>query len=171
MKVYKEYQTMKLGAKKRSPTSPDIEGPFYKADAPVITTNKLVDNPTLALHGRIIDVDGNPIVGAVLDWWQANADGEYDNVGFKLRGKQLLNGAAYYLATVRPGNYAISDKEYRCAHIHVKVNAPGCKPLTTQLYFADDRYDKTDHWFDASRCLSPNGEFDFVMEKLEKKEE
>ncbi len=74
----------------------------------------------------------------------------------------------YSFSTVRPGDYQIADSppDFRCAHIHVKLSADGFKPLTTQLYFADDPYDKTDHWFDAKRVIAADGRFDFVLEKV-----
>lgn len=161
--VYTSYQEYKPTADdQRQPTTPDIEGPFYKANAPLIKDNKLTDNPGMALHGKIVDINGKLISGVTLDWWQADQNGVYDNQDFKLRGKQQVDGV-YYLATIHPGNYAIDANDIRCAHFHVKVTAKGYKSLTTQLYFLDDKYDKTDHWFNPSRCIEHDGSFDFVL--------
>ncbi len=153
------------------PTTPDIEGPFYKEDSPF--RHRLHDAPSLCISGVVQDQEGRPIPDALLDFWQANRDGEYDNEGFSFRGRQRSSGTApglgrYDLHTVKPGDYKISETEWRCAHIHVKVSAPGFKPLTTQLYFPGEPLNDTDHWFDESRVLkglrSP-GEyrFDFVL--------
>ncbi len=83
--------------------------------------------------------DCTPIAGALLDFWQADADGVYDNVGYRLRGHQFTDEAGRYsLETVVPGAY-----QTRTRHIHVKVQAPNQPVLTTQLYFpgeaANDR--------------------------------
>jgi protocatechuate 3,4-dioxygenase beta subunit len=151
------------------PTPPDILGPFYKEGAPFIFGGEMVADPTLHLSGRVMDTDGNP-VGATLDFWQANEKGEYDLDGYHFRGKVQAEpgGCVYELHTARPGDYKISDpgqpEEFRCAHIHVIVTAEGYKPLTTQLYFPDDKFNSTDHWFSESRVIR-GGTFDFVLEK------
>lgn len=173
---YQRYKSAKIVAEQRKeaglgplPTSADIEGPFYKAGAPFLPLGRLVPDDQFPLHmlhvhGTVTDTLGKTIQNAVLDFWQANEKGEYDNVGFKFRGKVSPDSqSAYKLFTLRPGDYQIGPSEFRCAHIHVKIDAPGCKPLTTQLYFLDDKYNTTDQWFDASRVISPDGSFDFVL--------
>src|SRR4051812_37399674 len=74
------------------PTSPDILGPFYKAGAPFREGGRLAgphDGKPLILHGTVRDTSGELIagLGAVLDVWQANGEGDYDNDGFNYRGK------------------------------------------------------------------------------------
>lgn len=168
---------MKVGYQKYkdqlSPTSGDIEGPFYKAGAPF--RQKLVDAPSLVIAGSVMDTEGKPIIGAVLDFWQANEKGDYDLDGFDFRGKQkvtqeptvVLPAGRYELLTVRPGDYQIGEHEFRCAHLHVKVTAPGFVPLTTQLYFPDDKYNFTDHWFNKDRVIDATNSFDFVLAREE----
>jgi protocatechuate 3,4-dioxygenase beta subunit len=136
------------------------------------------------VSGVVKDTAGTPLEG-VLDIWQADEKGVYDNDGFKLRGKIIVDdtavrhprlrselqvpSGAYSFQTIMPGDYQIADNppDFRCAHIHVKVTAEGYKPLTTQLYFPDDQYNATDHWFDRRRVIQhPIGTFDFVLEKL-----
>jgi len=153
--MYKEYKN------KLAPTSSDIEGPFYKKDAPFRTD--LVENPTLVVSGIVKDTEGNP-VNALLDFWQADPQGVYDNDGFNLRGRQETQNGQYHLNTVHPGDYQIDEHEFRCAHIHVKITAEGYKPLTTQLYFDNDPYNATDQWFDAKRIIR-NNTFNFILEK------
>ncbi len=76
-----------------------------------------------------------PVAGALLDFWHADADGEYDLDGFRLRGHQFTDGEGHFsLETVMPGLYP-----GRTRHIHVKVQAPGGPILTTQLYFRESR--------------------------------
>jgi protocatechuate 3,4-dioxygenase beta subunit len=160
MLTHAEYQAFKALA----PTPPDIEGPFYKPGAPARA--ELVPGGSLAVSGRVLGTDGAPVPGAVLDVWQADPAGEYDNAGFNFRGKMTAaSEGAYRFVTVRPGDYKISDTEFRCAHIHVKVTAPGFRPLTTQLYFHNSPHNDTDHWYDPRREIGPGGEFDFVLER------
>jgi catechol 1,2-dioxygenase len=157
------------------PTPADIEGPFYKAGAPVIASGVIglpekPDDLVLRVSGRVTDTKGAFIEHAVLDIWQANHQGVYDNVGYTLRGKITADKVGRYsFETIVPGDYQIADNppDFRCAHIHVKVTAEGYKPLTTQLYFPNDPYDATDHWFDKRRVIQiPDGLFNFVLEKL-----
>ena len=81
--------------------------------------------------GQIFDPACNPIVGAKLDFWQADFDGAYDNEGYRLRGHVFTDeDGAYLLESIEPGPYT-----GRPPHIHVKVFAPdGRELLTSQIY-------------------------------------
>ena len=83
--------------------------------------------------GRVFDQDCNPISRAKLDFWLADVDGQYDNVGYTLRGHVFTDENGYYtLESIEPTAYT-----GRPPHIHVKVYAPnGEELLTTQMYFA-----------------------------------
>lgn len=162
--MYREY----LNHKRLKPTTADIEGPFYKSGSP--ERSQIAAVPTLTVSGRVVDTDGAPVELAVLDFWQADEKGVYDNVGFNLRGHQSTGSdGKYTLLTIHPGDYQIDVNEFRCSHIHVKVSAPGFKPLTTQLYFSDDPYNATDHWFSQDRVIGSVRDlqvsFDFVLAK------
>lgn len=153
------------------PTPADIEGPYYVPGAPFKTaltgkplTRADVIRP-LHLHGKVFDTQGKLLPGAVLDFWQADKDGDYDMTGFNYRGKvQADASGSYTLDTIVPGAYLMAPNEYRCAHVHVKVSAAGYEPLTTQLYFEDDQYDATDPWFNPQMIIGvPDGLFNFVL--------
>jgi catechol 1,2-dioxygenase len=125
-------------------TASDVEGPYYVAGAP--WTNVLVaatePGERLLLSGTVRSSDCSPLAGAVLDVWQADAEGEYDESpgSWRLRGRQRADDAGRWsLETVIPGRY-LQASGYRPAHIHFKVSADGAAPLTTQLYFAGDPY-------------------------------
>ena len=102
----------------------------------------------------------------VLDFWQADASGAYDNSGYRLRGHQSAGSdGVYHLDTIIPGLYP-----GRTEHIHVKVARPGASPLTTQLYFPGVARNQQDGIFDPSLLvnLSDSGggklaTFDFVL--------
>jgi protocatechuate 3,4-dioxygenase beta subunit len=164
MSVYPEYQIfkhVKAAKPKLKPTQEDIEGPFYKEGAPY--KDVFVEGGELTLIGNVRGIDGELLDNAVLDFWQADPTGTYDNEGYTLRGKVLTNGGGEYkLTTVRPGYYKISDNEHRCAHIQVKVSAPGYKTLTTQLYFENSEYNDTDNWFNPELVIK-DGVFNFVL--------
>ena len=116
-------------------TSPNMEGPYYKAGAPERADLIDAGMPGQPIHisGRVFDQDCNPLPGAKVDFWQADANGVYDNAGYILRGYVVTDaGGAYTLDTIEPGVYP-----GRPPHVHVKVFAPDDRELlTTQMYFA-----------------------------------
>jgi protocatechuate 3,4-dioxygenase beta subunit len=85
----------------------------------------------LIVTGYALTTDCQPIAKAWLDFWQADDQGAYDNVGYRLRGHLFTDETGRYtLETIVPGEYP-----GRTQHIHVKVQAPNGPILTTQLYF------------------------------------
>ena len=74
----------------------------------------------IVVQGRVLTTGCTPIPRALVDFWQADAEGRYDNVGFRLRGHQFTDEAGHYrLETIVPGLYP-----GRTRHVHVKVQAP-----------------------------------------------
>ena len=99
----------------------------------------------------------------MLDVWQANGEGRYSNIHpeippFALRGRVTADDqGGFAVTTVRPGPYPLSTAplvleliqamgrtEHRRAHSHVKINHPGFRALTTQVYFPGDPHDETE---------------------------
>lgn len=124
--------TLACGAPAKE-TSRQTEGPFFRRESPM--RRSLLDadlaGERLVLTGRVINRACQPIDNALLDFWQADAEGRYDRRGNRLRGHQFTDaGGSFQLETVLPGLYP-----GRTRHIHVKVQAPGGRILTTQLYF------------------------------------
>jgi protocatechuate 3,4-dioxygenase beta subunit len=109
------------------------EGPYFKAGSPERANLLDASTPevTLTLTGYVFTADCQPVAHALLDFWQANAQGQYDNSGYTLRGHQYTDASGrFQLVTVVPGLYP-----GRTEHIHVKVQAPGGPILTSQLFF------------------------------------
>ena len=102
----------------------------------------------LTLSGRVLTTSGRPVANTLIDWWQANARGAYDNSGYRFRGHQFTDARGRYsLFTVVPGLYPGRTK-----HIHVKVQAPRKPVLTTQLFFPNVAANRSDGIF-TSECL------------------
>jgi len=133
-------------------TLAETEGPYFKANSPE-TTSLLQDGmqgTVLTVTGQVLAQDGTPIANALLDFWQANASGSYDNSGYTLRGHQYTDANGYYtLTTIVPGLYP-----GRTEHIHVKVQAPNGPVLTTQLFFPGVAQNARDGIFDPSLVLN-----------------
>lgn len=139
------------------PTEDNIEGPYYVPGAPrrsdLVTPT--MQGTRLQIAGRVLDDDCGVRPGALIEIWQADASGHYDADGFTLRGAMLSDAAGgFRLNTIVPGRYLNGDR-YRPAHIHVKVHSRGCRPLTTQLYFAGDPYNEGDAWIRQSLVMNP----------------
>ena len=125
---------------------------------------KLRNKNVIVREGRC-----QPLKNAILDVWQANSTGDYDNEGFTLRGKvKTNNDGTYLIDTIVPKEYATGDIT-RPGHIHLKVGAPNQPILTTQLYFEGDPY--LSDWEDKSMVMKLTEEngtkkanFDFVIE-------
>jgi protocatechuate 3,4-dioxygenase beta subunit len=144
------------------PTTLDFygTGPFYTENPPSPLNNLLapLDEPgtRLIITGRVINLECEEFIAdTIVDVWHASDEGQYDNVGYSLRGKFLSNDQGFYLfETILPGKY-LNGSRFRPAHIHFKITPPGFTTLTTQLYFAGD----TDIPGDAAASIT-EGQYD-----------
>lgn len=151
------------------PTVEQTEGPYFTPDSPERASllEAGMGGTPLVVAGRVLTVGCRPVRRALLDFWQADADGEYDNEGFTLRGHQFTDARGRFsLETVVPGLYP-----GRTRHIHVKVQAPDAPVLTTQLYFAGEAQNDGDGLFVPSLAMAVRrrgdrqlGAFDFVLD-------
>jgi protocatechuate 3,4-dioxygenase beta subunit len=151
-----------------SPTHAQTEGPYFKRNSPERTSlvNANSAGTPLGLTGQVLTQNGKPVARALLDFWQADARGQYDNSGFTFRGHQFTDeNGRYTLDTVVAGLYP-----GRTRHIHVKVQAPNGPILTTQLYWPNESRNAQDGIFDPALLMkvqtAPTGQsatFDFVV--------
>jgi catechol 1,2-dioxygenase len=142
-----------------------ILGPYHLPDAPVLDApyelprRDAEKGDRMHFSGRVVDHEGNPLAGAVLDVWHADADGLYS--GFDpslpegiLRGKVVADDEGRYeVNSIVPAPYTIPHDgptgkmiaaadwhPWRPAHIHLIVSADGYEALTTQLYIDSSDY-------------------------------
>ncbi len=158
-------------------TESTVLGPFHVAQAPMRAMGDdicldHVGSP-IVVHGKVLDPDGKPIAGALLDVWQANGDGFYDvqQAGIQppmnLRGR-FTTGAdgRFWFKTIEPRFYPIPDDgpvgkllramgrhPFRPAHIHFIVEAPGFEKLTTHLFPRGAEYLDSDAVFGVKDSL------------------
>lgn len=113
------------------------EGPFYAPSTPLRDDFRPANHGVeeLRLAGRVLNLDCQPIAGAILDFWQTDPDGVYDHFGYRFRGHQFTDEQGRYeLLTLVPANYVFMGISRR-RHIHMKIAAPGYPLLTTQVFF------------------------------------
>ena len=91
-----------------SVTPAETEGPYYKRDTPERASllEPGMAGTRLLVSGQVLTRDCRPIAAALLDFWQADAAGAYENAGYRLRGHQFTDAdGRYTLETVVPGLY------------------------------------------------------------------
>jgi len=157
-------------AAKWEPSRKDILGPYFLAGAPFRgkVTPPLEPGELVVMRGRIWGHDTRkPISNAVLDVWQADVKGRYDlsdprkppeRSEFKNRIRLVTDETGYYeYETIKPGAYRIgpNPRDFRPAHIHYMVQAPGYTKLITQVYFKGDPLITTDRWASKSNLIVP----------------
>ncbi|WP_318199750.1 carbohydrate-binding protein [Streptomyces sp. SCL15-4] len=151
------------------PTPEQTEGPYFKPNSPERSSllEPGLPGTRLTVTGYVFGRACRPLSGVLLDFWQADNNGAYDNTGFRFRGHQYTDSrGAFALTTIVPGLYP-----GRTRHIHVKVQAPHQRVLTTQLYFPNEPRNNTDTIFDPRLLMTVrdgNGgreaAFDFVLD-------
>lgn len=157
--VYVEHVVEEHAYGNRDGSQGTILGPFHLPDAPMLDAPYELPHrpdetgdPTL-VTGRVTDIDGDPLAGANLDIWQADADGRYSSFmpgppDGNLRGQVVAtDDGRYEFRTIIPGPYTIpldgptgkmtaaaGWSPWRPAHIHLIVSADRFEPLVTQLF-------------------------------------
>lgn len=146
-------------------TPRQTEGPFYTPNSP--KRSSLLEGKErsrLVLTGTVLSLQCKPVANALLDFWHSDEEGAYDNRGFRYRGHQFADAQGRFrLETIVPAEYP-----GRTRHIHVKVQAPGKRILTTQLYFPGDPGNRRDGLYrpelEMKKLKGAEASFDFVVE-------
>jgi protocatechuate 3,4-dioxygenase beta subunit len=117
------------------------------------------------VHGRVLDEDGRPVRGALIEVWQANAAGRYRHKvdgydapldpNFSGGGRLLTDDEGrYFFKTIKPGPYPWGNhyNAWRPSHIHFSLFGAGIlSRLVTQMYFPGDPLQPIDPIFNSIR--------------------
>ncbi|WP_243418393.1 dioxygenase [Actinomycetospora cinnamomea] len=157
-------------------TPATVLGPFFIEGSPELDfggdMSDGVPGTPLYVHGTVRALDGTPVGGAVVDVWQADAEGAYESQlpevdEARLRAKYTTRAdGTYCVRTIAPLGYAIpmdgpvgrlisrtEISHYRPAHVHFLLNVPGYEPLITHLFQEDAPYLDSDVVFGVKREL------------------
>ncbi|MGE0423973.1 MAG: intradiol ring-cleavage dioxygenase [Reyranellaceae bacterium] len=148
-------------------TERQTEGPFFRGGSPQrVNLAGQIRGERVNLDGLVMTRTCQPVRGAIVDIWHADAAGDYDHRGYELRGHQITDErGAWRFETIAPARYP-----GRTRHYHVKVTPPGGRTLTTQLYFPGDPGNARDMLFRPSlqmrmgTAAAVTARFDFIVE-------
>jgi protocatechuate 3,4-dioxygenase alpha subunit len=141
-------------------TASQTVGPYFKIGLTRSLANVLVEDATegrrIRVEGRVLDGEGQPVVDAMIEIWQANTHGRYDHPedgqdkpldpAFKGFGRTETDAEGrYWFATIKPGPVPGPGNTLQAPHIGVVVFARGMPIHTyTRIYFADEAANATD---------------------------
>jgi len=157
--------TPECGAEPKA-TAAQTEGPFFKPKSPLRSDLRFeLKGTPVVVTGLVLTRSCTPIPNALVDLWHADAEGEYDNRGFRGRGHQFADAQGRYrFITIKPARYT-----GRTPHYHVKVQAANGPVLTTQIYFPGEAGNRRDRLYRRElemRFADPStGRFDFVLDR------
>ncbi len=157
-------------------TPATVLGPFHIEGSPVAEfgadMSDGIEGTPLFITGTVTDTTGNPVPDAVLDVWQADADGNYESQipeidEARLRAKYRARAdGGYCVRTIAPRGYAIpmdgpvgdliSRTEisyFRPAHVHFLIDQPGYRKLITHLFSEGADYLDSDVVFGTKDAL------------------
>lgn len=162
--LHPAYQSTNL----RSPSKPlvflphslsEITGPTIGAERVNEKDNDLTaqhegepQGERIIIHGRVLDENGLPVPGILVEIWQANAAGRYNHKrdqhdapldpNFTGTGRTVTDADGWYqFQTIKPGAYPWGNHHnaWRPAHIHFSLFGPSVLTrLVTQMYFPGD---------------------------------
>ncbi len=177
-------------------TEPTVFGPFFLENAPRYELGDDVSNGAAGepcmVKGTIKGLDGKPVANALINVWQADADGNYDVQYADLAHPQargILHSDAegrFHFKTILAEAYPIpvdgpvgamlkatKNHPWRPAHLHFMIEAPGYERLITHVFRDHDQYLDSDVVFGVRSTLiadwikHPDGtyslDYDFVL--------
>jgi hydroxyquinol 1,2-dioxygenase len=168
-------------------TTANLLGPFWRSDAPFMENGQSIVRTTASLgasgfapsaaalnvNASVIDINGEPVVGAEIDVWHSSNEGFYENqdpsqADMNLRGRFLTNDEGrFWFETIKPVGYPIpvngpvgtflklqGRHNMRPAHIHFMIRKEGFKTQFSQVYASDDPHLTTDVQFGVTERLT-----------------
>ena len=123
------------------------------------------------VRARVVDEDGAPVAGAMVEVWHCNAAGKYIHPNDSNDAPQDPNfyGAARLVAdaagqielrTIKPGAYPVPDSGgwWRPPHVHFSVwGRVWLSRLVTQMFFPGEPLNETDYILNAIRDPAARG--------------
>jgi protocatechuate 3,4-dioxygenase alpha subunit len=145
----------------RLQTPSQTVGPFFNyglftRDNLNILVNELTIGQHISLIGQVADGDGAPLVDAMIEIWQPDANGVFKHPAdprhaeadpnFRGFGRsETVDNGRYSFKTIKPGAIAFDAEKMQAPHINVRVFARGMLiHANTRLYFSDEPANEND---------------------------
>jgi len=135
-------------------------GPFFKPSLVRSADHTLARNESrgerIVIVGRVLDGDGSPVDDAMVEIWQANANGRYDHPDdlqeklidphFHGFGRAATDQhGRFRFDTIKPGPASGHGNALQAPHINASIFARGLlKRLVTRIYFPNESLNATD---------------------------
>jgi len=161
-------------------TESSLLGPFYREGAPAremgadISHGDETGEPAY-IHGKVVDSDGNPIEGVILDLWQTTPNmfyeaqvgqpDPYEDYAYRAKFKTGADGRYWFLSR-KPVDYPVPTDgpvglildgtgrhSWRPAHLHYLVYKDGYQTIQTELFNSDSQYLDSDAVFGVKQSL------------------
>jgi len=141
----------------RIPTSSATIGPFFPgryvdagANDLTLRGGRAARGTPITLSGTVAQADGVPLENLIVELWQADADGIYDDPAdprageadpdFCGWGRAATDAQGLYrFRTIRPGGFALPQGARRAPHLNLVLLFSGImRELRTTMYFEGD---------------------------------
>ncbi len=117
-------------------------GPYFRIGLEHLNVTRIAGPETSGHHvrveGRVLDGKSKPVPDAVVEIWQANAEGEYSQAaGFSGFGRIPTDeNGRFSFMTIKPGPVPGPGETMQSPHLAVRVMMRGLlKGLVTRMYF------------------------------------
>jgi hydroxyquinol 1,2-dioxygenase len=170
------------GDKGNTETTANLLGPFWRPDAPLMSSGasivrnaKNTPGEKLVVNATVVDALGAVVAGAEIDVWHSSNEGFYENqdpeqADMNLRARFMTDEfGKFSFETIKPIGYPIpvngpvgvflklqGRHNMRPAHIHFMIRKPGYKTQFSQVYSSDDPNLDTDVQFGVTQRLIGN---------------
>jgi protocatechuate 3,4-dioxygenase alpha subunit len=132
-----------------TPNFAEITG-VYSEDLGTMMVNDKTKGERVTVTGRVLDGTGTPLKDALVEIWQADADGLYNSPS-EVRGSadpnftgwgrcpSHMDTGEFRFETIKPGRVPYPDGRMQAPHITMWVVARGINiGLQTRMYFPDE---------------------------------
>ncbi|KAL1947698.1 hypothetical protein VTO73DRAFT_13422 [Trametes versicolor] len=157
-------------------TESSVLGPFYTDDSPDLENGDSIASEDkgdyMYVEGRVLSTDGTPVPNATIETWETDGHGFYDTQ-YAVRDKPDCRGRVHadkdghfgYRAVVPvaypiPGDGPVGNlllatgrHNMRPNHLHMMVEAPGFRKLTSAWYPEGDEWLESDAVFGVKKSL------------------
>jgi protocatechuate 3,4-dioxygenase alpha subunit len=127
----------------RGTTPSQTVGPFFRIGLAHLYQSEAAPGGAggrITLKGRVLDGDGAPVDDALLEFWQADANGNYAQAeGRGFARVATDDDGRFTLTTIKPGRVAGAGGACEAPHLLVAVFMRGLlKHLVTRVYFPEE---------------------------------